>query len=242
METERKRMPFYKKVLIGLLVLVLLNALGACLALWLTLSPQPLPIPSARDANQQSFFSALMKIQSIPMKLKRAEEGQTETIELSEAEFNSLLLAMLGEGGMAGMLSMSPGGLQTSKLKGLWVRLDSGDFDFSYTRDIGFWTPFGRHLNAHARARISISPAGGERVVIKSARLGRLPMPSGLIQRWLDAERATFEKNQPAASDMKRLVAELSCEGGTLHLQYRPYEVRKFIEGRLGAAALNLLP
>ncbi len=241
METERKRMPFYKKLLIGLLILILLNVLGACLALWLALSPQPLPVPSARDANQQAFFSALMKIQPIPIKIKRAQEGQTETIELAEAEFNSLLLAMLGEGGMAGMLSMAPG-LKTSKLKGLWVRLDSGDFDFSYTRDIGFWTPFGRHLNAHARAKISISPAEGEKVEIKSATLGRLPMPSGLIQRWLDAERVAFEKRDAGATEMKRLVTELCCENGTLRLQYRPYEVRKFIEGRLGAAALNLLP
>jgi len=227
-EQQERKPQGCSTLLLFFLAVLLLNLAAVAALMWLALSPSPVETQYFQVDNG-AFLAASTKLQSLPAKIKRAVPGEVDSVKLSEAEFNSLLSACLNPNGFAG------GQLDKLPLRALNIRIKSGVFYASFSKKIGFWTPFGSWLNAAVRMEVEMPERGPETVKIERCKFGRLGVPPWLAQGILDLQGRAFAKDD---SDLRRIVIFMKARDGEVEIKYRADELRKLIESKLDAAPM----
>ncbi len=220
----------HKAILLVLLAAVALNIALALFAMKLALSKVPLDSPKTDNAG---LFAAAAKLQGLPAKIKGAKPGDVDTVVMSEADFNSLLAAALGKNGLQAQKAAAD-----MPVKSISVRLRDSIIQVDFTKDIGFWTPFGSFLNAHARMKFEIDESSGAEAKLLKLRLGNLNVPPWLVQWWLDGQTDDMNDSQKS-EDFRRIVVAVKTPPGLLSVKYHPYELRQLIESKLNSPLLK---
>ncbi len=224
-ETEKPKGCAVKGLLLFLVALLALNVAVASFLLFLALSSSPLEVPFQKVDNG-AFLTASSKIQALPGRIKASVPGEVDCLQLSESEFNALLSACLNANGFAGKQ------LDKLPVKSLTLRLKDGAFLLSFSKDIGFWTPFGSWLNANAKLKMELPERGQERTDVLHCKLGRLGIPVWLAQLLVDLN----SRKLPEDGDLRRIVISMKAEKGLLEIKYHPCELKRLIESKIDSA------
>lgn len=217
------------KALLILLVIVALN-IAVILAL-MSLAFSKVPLETAKTDNS-GLIEVAMKLQSIPAKIKKSKPGEVDEVTLSEMDVNCLLAAALAKNGLQAT------GAVKIPVQSLSVKLKDSITQIDFTKEAGFWTPFGRFLNAHMKLRFAIEEDGGAEATLIKLKLGNLNIPPWAAQWWLDREVAKMN-GKKGGDDFRRIVISLKTPPGQVVLKYHPYEVKTLIEDKLNTPLLK---
>ena len=178
------------------------------------------------------LFNVAARLQGLPAKVKAATPGDVDVLKLSESDVNCLLAAAFSKDGLATVKA------DEIPVSNICAKLRDGSLQVDFTKDIGFWTPFGRNVNAHCKVKFDIDESNGAEASLLKLKLGKLNVAPWLVQWWIDNEVAKM--NDPQESeDFRKIVVSVKTPPGVLLLKYHPYELKQLIETKLNSPLIK---